>query len=84
MLDVYMNPYGIGLMSLSPMEIMGVDRPDGLKTPPIIQPFTAKPGSFIQQPLGGSSHPMTCKWLITMVIVSPLTIGLFPFRLNGL
>ena len=26
-------------------------------------------------------HPMTCKWLITMVIVSPLRIGLFPFQM---
>ena len=27
-------------------------------------------------------HPMTCKWLITMVIVSPLRIGLWdPFQM---
>ena len=31
-------------------------------------------------------HPMTCKWLITMVIVSPLTgvVGPLPNGLNGL
>ena len=26
-------------------------------------------------------HSRTCKWLITMVIVSPLRIGLFPFQM---
>ena len=26
-------------------------------------------------------HPRTCKWLITMVIVTPLRIGLFPFQM---
>ena len=25
---------------------------------------------------------MTCKWLITMVIVSPLRIGIFPFQMG--
>ena len=30
--------------------------------------------------LGGSSH-VGCEWLITMVIVSPLRIGLFPFQM---
>ena len=27
-------------------------------------------------------HPRTCKWVITMVIVSPLRIGLFPFQIG--
>ena len=26
-------------------------------------------------------HPMTCKWLITMVIVSPLTGATFPLQM---
>ena len=30
--------------------------------------------------LGGSS--LFCKWLINMVIVSPLRIGLFPFQMG--
>ena len=27
---------------------------------------------------------MTCKWLITMVIVSPVRIGLFPWPFHGI
>ena len=35
-------------------------------------------GSYLED------HPMTCKWLITMVIVSPVRIGLFPWPFHGI
>ena len=46
---------------------------------------------WIPDPLGNlEDHPMTCKWLITMVIVGPLTgvvgplpNGLYKWLING-
>ena len=38
---------------------------------------------FPSQPLNYlEDHPMTCKWLITMVIVSPLSRDSFPFQMG--
>ena len=44
---------------------------------PIYKPFCFGDFKYLED------HPMTCKWLITMVIVSPLRIGLFPGLVSG-
>ena len=70
--------------------ISGVFRPDfqGVLGVWVWPPFPKYQWMFHEEFIGMpyesyylEDHPMTCKWLITMVIVSPLNGGNFPFQM---